>query len=432
MRLAHLHIPGLIPYSHSLRLQNAIIERHFKHKDLLRLSPAQAAGRGNAAAQDREARSGVKRKMHACEPEHKHTGREDPSGPRTPDVVTGPPYYTADAARLQPYAAETSRDQLHTSSLNPGRGSCTIPSSTTSNQSSGFQNRQHDDIEPPDPVLLTFSTPPTYTVGRRHLAANPISPEQQSFLSANGLATFHASPRGGLLTYHAPGQVTGYVIVDLRRHGITARCWVRLLEESVIRTCGAWGVRTRRTNDPGVWALSSGRGSEQTPPRSEDRQTEPAHEPEASDRKICAIGVQVSRGVTSHGIGLNVHDAPRQSLPSSSPTQQRMDNITFTPTQLCSPSYDPLTRGYLSWGFSRIVACGLEGKSVTWLTREMVHPDPAQTLSPSSTQLFPPPTEEAVSTILAREIMNGLNTMKSTDKEAVDGIYRIQEDDILT
>jgi hypothetical protein len=57
---------------------------------------------------------------------------------------------------------------------------------------------------------------------------------------------------------------------------------------------------------------------------------------------------------------------------------------------------------------------------------------PAQTPSPSWTRPFPPPTEEAVSVILAREIMNGLNTMKGADKEGVDGIYRIQEGDILT
>ncbi|ETI22055.1 hypothetical protein G647_06126 [Cladophialophora carrionii CBS 160.54] len=428
MRLAHLHILGLIPYSHSLRLQNATIERHFRHKDLLRRSAA-AVG----AAPGHDAQSGVSSKIHAFVPEEKHAVREDLSDARKQNALTGPASWTSNAVKLQPNVAEASHDQPRTSMLQPGSGSCTTASSSTSNQRLGFQNRQHDDTGPPDPVLLTFSTPPTYTVGRRHLLTNPISPEQQYFLSANGLATFHASPRGGLLTYHAPGQVTGYVIADLRRHGITARCWVRLLEESVIRTCRAWGVRTARTNDPGVWALSRERESEQTRSPGEDGQTGQTREPQASDRKICAIGVQVSRGITSHGIGLNVHDAPLGLLPSSShPQQGEMNNFTFTPAQLCSPSYDPVTKGHLSWGFSRIVACGLEGKSVTWLTREMGSSDPALARSSSSTQPFPPPTEEAVATILAREIMNGLNTMKGADKEAVDGIYRIQQADVLT
>ncbi|EXJ58972.1 hypothetical protein A1O7_06403 [Cladophialophora yegresii CBS 114405] len=427
MRLAHLHIPGLIPYSHSLRLQNAIIDRHFRHKDLLRLSAAtaQPAGHVHAAAESRDAQSGMSTQIHACVPKEKHTGREDLSDPENPNALTGPAYRTGNATRLHENAAEGSNDQTAAAMLRPGNGSsCTTSSSSTSNQRPGFQNHQHDDTGPPDPVLLTFSTPPTYTVGRRHLLTNPISPEQQSFLSANGLATFHASPRGGLLTYHAPGQVTGYVIADLRRHGITARCWVRLLEESVVRTCSAWGVRTGRTSDPGVWAL----GPEQTrPPPTQTR------EPGTSGRKICAIGVQVSRGITSHGIGLNVHDA----APGSSDTQQRgTKTFTFTPAQLCSPSYDPVTKGYLSWGFSRIVACGLEGKSVTWLTREMdlpdPDPDPALARSSSSIEPLPQPTEEAVATILAREIMSGLNTMRGADKEAVDGIYMIQEDDVLT
>lgn len=90
-----------------------------------------------------------------------------------------------------------------------------------------------------------------------------------------------------------------------------------MLEDAVIRTCAEFGVKTCTTEDPGVWIEDDGK---------------------ATTRKICAIGVQVSRGVATHGVGLNVSDK----------------------------------LGELSWGFQRIVACGLEGKSVTWLDGEGV------------------------------------------------------------
>lgn len=97
-------------------------------------------------------------------------------------------------------------------------------------------------------------------------------------------------------------------------------------------------MKTGRTEDPGVWI-----GQTQTQTRSEvggdglDVQEKGESEQfQATTRKVCAIGVQVSRGVATHGIGLNVSDK----------------------------------LGYLSWGFERIVACGLEGKTVTWLGRE--------------------------------------------------------------
>ncbi|KAK6383121.1 hypothetical protein LTS17_003791 [Exophiala oligosperma] len=309
MRLAHLHIPRLISYGHSLALQNALLQRQFNYKDTIRAH-------------------------------------------------------------------------------NP------VNSSSSSSSSS-----------PPDPTLLTFSTDPTYTVGRRHLLANPISQSQQDFLTADGLANFHASPRGGLLTYHAPGQLTGYVVADLRRHGITARCWVKMLEESVMRTCGTWEVQTMRTDDPGVWIKDDEKDQDERPNSKVTKNSK--------DRKICAIGVQVSRGITSHGVGLNVFDAP---FPPS-----LKDGYKFTEAQKQSQSYDQRSKGYLSWGFSRIVACGLEGKSVTWLAREGGGQDASQ----------PPTLIEDVADVFAREVMLGINKMKGQEKEAVEEVYRIDESDLL-
>lgn len=349
MRLAHLHIPRLIPYTHSLALQNALLARHFRYKDVVR-----SVGRSGHGA-----------------------GREN--GQDCPDAA-------AHGAQDAPVAS------------------------------------------PPDPTLLTFSTLPTYTVGRRHLQSNPISASQQAFLTSNGLASFHASPRGGLLTYHAPGQLTGYVVADLRRHGITARCWVKLLEDSVMCTCAAWGVETTRTAEPGVWIRD---GATRRGARTAEFQAAEAEQacsscssfpngdgPQTSDRKICALGVQVSRGITSHGIGLNVFDAALASPP-----------YDFTPAQTSSPSYSPATRGYLSWGFSRIVACGLEGKSVTWLSRELERGFGDETTDPT---IDTAPSLAGVADVFAQELTRGLNSMRAKGKESVEGIYRVDEADVLT
>ncbi|KIW13006.1 lipoyl(octanoyl) transferase [Exophiala spinifera] len=365
MRLAHLHIRRLIPYSHSLTLQNAILERHFTYKDAVRgLNDAPPPGENVACRATGD--GGV-----STSPSAKASS--------SPASMSAPLPRTASASRN----AHAYKDSVPQSS-----NSVSIPSFSST-------------LPPPDPTLLTFSTDPTYTVGRRHLLANPISQSQQNFLTADGLATFHASPRGGLLTYHAPGQLTGYLIADLRRHGITARCWVKMLEDSVMRTCGHWDVQTMRTDDPGVWIRNE---------RELDGQ-DPQADESPVDRKICAIGVQVSRGVTSHGVGLNVFDA---AFP-----QFVKDGYGFTPEQIRSPSYDPRSEGYLSWGFSRIVACGLEGKSVTWFAREGPEDSPQ------------PPALEDVADVLAREVMRGFNDMKGPQKEAVKGVYRIEESDIL-
>lgn len=178
-------------------------------------------------------------------------------------------------------------------------------------KSSGLQDPRT--IQLPDPTVITAEFQPVYTFGRRQL--NTVGEQQRRFLEGNGRATVVEAQRGGQVTYHGPGQLVAYPIIDLRRHKITPRNYVRLLEDTVIAVCTSFGVpAVETTEDPGVWA-------------------------KGGQHKICAIGVQVRRGITSHGIGLNVTD--------------RED---------C-----------LSWGFSRIVACGLEGKHVTWLSAQRRH-----------------------------------------------------------
>lgn len=226
---------------------------------------------------------------------------------------------------------------------------------------------------PPPPYLLSFTTEPTYTVGRRHLAANPLSPAQISYLTRDGTAAaFHPTSRGGLLTYHGPGQLTAYPIIDLRRWKLSARCYVKLLEDAVISVCNSIlpdqesardnpdepAPRTGRSpTDPGIWM------------RRPDGQI--------SNRKICALGVQVTRGVTTHGIGFNVQDEPieaenqhRFPFDDQMSTGLSSGHNEMASVQKSRFPHASEEKGYLSWGFGRVVACGLEGKSTTWLSRE--------------------------------------------------------------
>ncbi|KAI9745298.1 MAG: hypothetical protein M1818_001578 [Claussenomyces sp. TS43310] len=209
---------------------------------------------------------------------------------------------------------------------------------------------------PPPPTIITFSPTPIYTTGRRDLHT-PITALQAALLTAplrtraqppdghqqqqqqqqqveeerEERAEIHQSQRGGQITFHGPGQLVIYPILDLRRTSVSTaapspsssslssstcsaapsptlspRCYVSLLESVTIRTLAHYGIRGTRTADPGVWV--------------------------SADVKIAALGVHLRRFVSSHGVGLNV-------------------------------STD------LRW-FDRIVACGLEGKHVTSMVRQ--------------------------------------------------------------
>ncbi|KAK5956059.1 hypothetical protein OHC33_002632 [Knufia fluminis] len=310
----------------------------------------------------------------------------------------------------------------------------------------------------PPPTLLTFQTHPTYTVGRRHLNANPLSSAQISFLTGNNvveaggsseaensastgtsLATFYPSPRGGLLTYHAPGQLTAYLVCNLRTHNLTPRCYIRMLENTVMRTCARHNVpNVTTTEDPGVW-IAEGAGqsiqelAEVTACPKDSTELLAGMTP--TNRKICAIGVQVSRGVTSHGIGLNVFDAPIQGFAGSKQMYTLPRNNVYTQEAQLQPEELSSTTapeegtvpapGYLSWGFSRIVACGLEGKSVTWLSREQqrIQNDEAQQTG-HSTQPLGDPTLRNVADSLAIEVARSL-------KIEVGNIDQITQDDIV-
>ena len=159
----------------------------------------------------------------------------------------------------------------------------------------------------PNPVLLTFQTPPTYTCGRREIGA--LSCEQKAHLRAGGEAEFHEALRGGQTTFHGPGQVTAYLILSIQEHKLSTRDHIRLLEDSVIGTCKVFSLESHTTDNPGVWIGSS------------------PHE-----RKLASVGVHLRRQIASHGVGLNV-------------------TVKL-------------------WWFDRIVACGLPEKKATSIQKE--------------------------------------------------------------
>ncbi len=160
--------------------------------------------------------------------------------------------------------------------------------------------------------LLLLEHPPVITLGRNAKLSNVVAPPE--FLSQKGVELFEID-RGGDVTFHGPGQLVAYPIFDLRSFEprLGAVDFVRRLEEVLIRTCGDFGIGTQRIKGlTGVWTYAL------------------RNKPEA---KIAAIGVHISRGVTTHGFALNVSV-----------------ELDF---------------------FSLIVPCGITGKPVTSMQREL-------------------------------------------------------------
>ena len=130
--------------------------------------------------------------------------------------------------------------------------------------------------ELPD-LLLLLEHPHVYTLGRRGQQSHILAPDDM--LTQLGVET-HFTDRGGETTYHGPGQLVGYPLVNLRRWGGGVRKYVETLEQVLIRTLSEFGITAYSEDKPtGVWV---------------------------GDAKIAAIGVRVSRSVTMHGFALNV------------------------------------------------------------------------------------------------------------------------------
>lgn len=168
--------------------------------------------------------------------------------------------------------------------------------------------RQHTNL-PTDNYLLFVEHPHVYTLGKSGDIANLLLTEGQ--LAEKG-ATFYKINRGGDITYHGPGQIVGYPLLDLENFFTDIHKYLRFLEEIIILTLSEYGLKAERSpGETGVW-LDVG-----TP----------------FARKICAMGVKASRWVTMHGFALNVN----------------------------------ADLGY----FDNIVPCGIRGKAVTSLNVEL-------------------------------------------------------------
>jgi len=172
-----------------------------------------------------------------------------------------------------------------------------------------IQNRtSNPQLQTPN-FLLFVEHPHVYTLGKSGDISNLLLSEKQ--LQAKG-ATFYKINRGGDITYHGPGQIVGYPILDLENFFTDIHKYLRFLEEVIILTLAEYNIiGTRSDGETGVW-LDVG-----TP----------------FARKICAMGVRASRWVTMHGFALNVN----------------------------------ANLGY----FDNIIPCGIKGKAVTSLQVEL-------------------------------------------------------------
>ena len=165
--------------------------------------------------------------------------------------------------------------------------------------------------------LLFVEHPPVYTLGKSGNIENILIGEEE--MKEGGMQFFHTN-RGGDITFHGPGQVVGYPVLDLEKFYTDIGKYLRSLEETIIFMLAEYGIRGERSpGETGVWIEPGVKGRE---------------------RKICAIGVRCSRWVTMHGFAFNVN------------------------TDL---SY-----------FGNIVPCGIQDKQVTSLEKELGRPVPLQ------------------------------------------------------
>lgn len=131
--------------------------------------------------------------------------------------------------------------------------------------------------------ILIGEHPPVITMGRRAKESNLLL--SREIFEEKGIKVYHIG-RGGDVTYHCPGQLVVYPVIDLERHGFGVKSFVDFLEECVILFLAAYGVKGERIEGKtGVW-IGKGTGRE---------------------RKICAIGIKCSHFCTMHGLSININ-----------------------------------------------------------------------------------------------------------------------------
>lgn len=145
-------------------------------------------------------------------------------------------------------------------------------------------------------AVLILEHPSVYTLGRGGTLENvQFDPKKENIKLVR-------VDRGGEVTYHGPGQVVVYPILDLTQHRKDLHWYLRQVEEVVIRTLARFDIQGERMNSlTGVWVEENSRGNEHRTPSYEREM-----------RKICAVGTHASRWVTMHGFALNVKTDLRQ------------------------------------------------------------------------------------------------------------------------
>ena len=137
-------------------------------------------------------------------------------------------------------------------------------------------------------TILTVEHPPVYTLGKSGKQSNMLISE--AYLQSLGAEFFHID-RGGDITFHGPGQIVCYPILDIGSLGIGLRRYIECLEQAVIDTVAHYGIVAERLEGAtGVWICDRNEAGECR-----------------NWRKICAIGVRASHFVTMHGLALNVN-----------------------------------------------------------------------------------------------------------------------------
>lgn len=158
--------------------------------------------------------------------------------------------------------------------------------------------------------LLFVEHPPVYTLGKSGDRKNILISDEER--TEKGIDYF-ATNRGGDITFHGPQQIVGYPILDLEKFETDISKYLRKLEEVIIRTMAAYGLKGERSaGETGVWLDADVKGKE---------------------RKICALGVRCSRWITMHGFAFNINT-----------------DLNY---------------------FSHIIPCGIENKQVTSLQKEL-------------------------------------------------------------
>lgn len=197
-------------------------------------------------------------------------------------------------------------------------------------------------------LLLLLEHPPTYTVGRGGKRSNLLLDD--ATLQALG-ARFYAVDRGGDMTFHGPGQLVAYVILELGREQRSVRRFVERLERAVIDALGHFGVEaTIDPARPGVWV---GRD------------------------KIAAIGIAVSRGVTYHGFALNVDPDLRYfeyMIPCGIPDRGVTSLAKLLGVPVSLAEVEPEVVRSFSRAFGREVVEGLTVTDLTGFVGELTAP----------------------------------------------------------